>query len=157
MEEKYEAAGDLGIVDILHHRRKSQRRASLMDRAHAVSVLEIGHLLDDIGRGQAREVRILGPADPGRAMAPPTSKHIRLASMRDNFRHLRMVCRVPVDRRKPIDRLREGESRRAVRNMTQRAIVSRQLGARRVHWVCPCRWTFLGRGSGADHHRQGNQ
>ena len=100
---------------------------------------EIGHLLNDVGCGQARERGILRTALAARCMAIAAGIHLGRATGRHDRRHGRMRLRKPIHCIEHILELRRAESRIAARKTQPRLRVGGTLTARRIQGKEPRR------------------
>ena len=93
----------------------------------AGSALEVGHLLDDVGCGKSRDVRVLRPASTVGAVTEAAGVHVGFAPNCHHIRHDWMIARVPIRRHEEIAQLAERISPRASRNVSQAAVVDCRL------------------------------
>ena len=102
------------------------------DRAAARAVLEVGDLLHEIRLGQVRDVRVLGLAPAGRQMAVAARPHLRLASLADDWRHRRVIFRMPVGRREEVADLRQRQLTLLFGHALRHALIGRRDVVRQI-------------------------
>ncbi len=135
-------SGDFGVGRGLGDGDHRRRREPVRHRSPSRTALEVGHLLDDVGRRQTREARVLGTARALRPMAEAAGVDLRPPAVSDDLGHGGVVGRVPVRGAKEIAQLGEREGCRAARDPAERSVVRRRPEVRGLHRVGPGRRDF---------------
>jgi hypothetical protein len=126
-------SGD-GVRD-LHHPLRVSPGYRCLSRA----AFEIRHLLRNVRSGKTRNFRVFRAARAVGPMARAACEHSRPSSPSYDFRHSRVIARVPIGAKVQIADLSEGEGRIAIRYLKATTVIGSLRQICRVDWIGPCR------------------
>ena len=106
-------------------------------RAPSQAVLEIFHLLSEVGNGKTCRRRVLGATATIREMAEAARAH-GLTTLADDVRHWAVILRMPIRSRRDAAQLRASQPHAAAFDMQDRTVLCRRL--------CRSRAGLCGRG-----------
>ena len=103
------------------------------------AAFEIRHLLRNVRSGKTRNSRVFRAPRAVGPMAGSACEHGRLSSPSYDFRHRRVIARVPIGTKVQIADLGEREGRIAIRYPQATAVIGRLRQTWRVDGIGPCR------------------